>query len=260
MYKYFISLFILLFSVLSSARTMEDPQKVEIGFEEKLGEYVPMDITLTDEYGKSIKLKDLINGKPTIISLVYYRCPSICSPLLNGLVQTVDILDYEPSKDYSLITISFDFREDYILASEKKKSYYNQFEKKKLTRDAWRFLTSDSVNIARITDAVGFRFKQEGNDFAHGAGIIAISPEGKIVRYLYGIEFLPFDMKMSIIEASEGRVGTSIAKVMKFCFSYDPEGRKYGLNITRIIGSGILILLIGFVIFLTIKRKKSKTK
>jgi len=237
----------------------DDKPNIEVGIDEKLGEFVPLDIPFYDEYGKTIQLKDIVNGKPTIIAIVYYRCPGICSPLLAGLAEVIDELDLEPIQDFNVMTVSFDHREGYIMASEKKKNYYSSM-KKKIPFEAWRFLTADSINVVRLTDAVGWRFIPQGNDFMHGAAIIVISPEGKIARYLYGTEFLPFDTKMALVEASEGRVGSTITKVMEFCFSYDPEGRGYALNITRITGAGVIFFIIVFVAFISIKKKSKKSK
>lgn len=260
-YKYCIFLlsFILIALVYPVLTYAEDEPKIEVGIDEKLGEYVPLDISLYDEYGKTIQLKEIVNDKPTIIAIVYYRCPGICTPLLTGLAQVIDKLDLEPIQDFNVMTVSFDHREGYIMASEKKKNYYSSMNKK-LPFEAWRFLTADSINVVRLTDAVGWRFIPQGNDFMHGAAITVISPEGKIARYLYGTEFLPFDTKMALVEASEGRVGSTITKVMEFCFSYDPEGRGYALNITRIAGAGIVFFIIVFVAFISIKRKSKNSK
>ena len=235
-----------------------DEKKSQVGIDEKLGEYVPGDITFFDEFGKTVQLKDLMNGKPAIITLVYFRCPGICSPLLTSLAKNVDMLDLEIGKDYNIITISFDTSEDYVMAAEKKKNYFNTLKVKKPGTNDWRFLTADSVNVARITDAVGFRFIKQGNDFIHSGVLTVLSPDGKIVRYLYGNEFLPFDLKLSLIEASEGRVGSTISKVVKLCYSYDVEGRKYMLNVTRIAGAGILFILGTFAGVLIFAKKRNK--
>jgi protein SCO1 len=252
--KYFIVL-ILLFFFNSNIFSEEPQQKKEVGFEEKLGETIPLNLTFFDEYGQPVSLSSLIN-KPTILNLVYYRCAGLCSPLMNGLSQVIDRLDLEPGKDYQVITISFDPTEDYLKAVEKKKNYLDNMQKK-IPPDSWRFFTSDSVNAARITDAVGFRYIRQGKDFIHSAGIMVLSPKGKITRYLYGTDFLPFDVKMALTEASEGKATPTIAKIVKLCYSYDPEGRRYVLNITRIAGGGILVLLIAFVAFVTLKKKKT---
>ncbi|MEO6694945.1 MAG: SCO family protein [Ignavibacteria bacterium] len=234
-----------------------DIPKVEIGIDERLGETIPDGIFLTDEYGQQVNVKSLIT-KPTVFSLVYFRCPSICSPLLNGVSKVVDKVDLEPGKDYNLITISFDPTEDYILASGKKESYLNAL-KVKIPNDSWRFLTGDSINTKKICDVLGFKFQKQGKDFAHGASIMMVSPEGKIARYLYGTDYLPFDFKMAVTEATEGKVVPSISKIVKMCFSFDPDGRKYVLNITRVAGGGMLLLLGAFVIILNFKKKKIKT-
>lgn len=236
----------------------ENNPKQQIGIDEKLGENIPLDIYFYDEFGKGVTLGELMNGKPTMIALVYYRCPGICSPLLTGLAAGVDKLDYEPGNQYNLITISFDPTEDHILANEKKKNYLDGLSRK-TDPNGWRFLTSDSVNIARMTEAVGWKYEKVEDDFLHGTGITVISPDGKIVRYLYGTDFLPFDMKMAITEAQEGRVGTTIAKLIQICFSYDPDARRYMLDITRVSGAAILLTLAIFFIVVVI-RKKGKPK
>lgn len=237
----------------------QDPSKV--GVDEKLGQQVAKDIVLTEENGKTLKFSDLLNGKPIILNLVYYRCPGICSPLMNGLTQAVDNLaDLEPGKDYTIITVSFDPRENSEMAAEKKINYLNQFKKKKNIENGWRFFTADSLNIAKITDAVGFRYIKQDNDYIHSGVITFLSPDGRVMRYLYGIDFLPFDVKLALIESSEGRVGSTVAKIVKLCYSFDPEGRKYTLNITRIIGAGMLVIIGIFAIILFTSKKKKNIK
>lgn len=247
---------VFIFSVLSTHIFADNPpQKKDIGIDEKLGENIPLNLSFIDEYGKPVTLQELFK-KPTILTLVYYRCPGICSPLLNSVAATVDRLDIDAGKDFNIVTISFDPKETYLTAAEKKNNYLETMNKH-IPVDSWRFLTGDSINIAKLTDAVGFRYMSQGQDYIHGAAIMAISPTGKIARYLYGTEFNPVDMKMALIEASEGRTGPSIATLMKLCYSYDPEGRKYVLNITRIAGSGIVLMIGIFVTVLIIKKKKN---
>jgi len=236
----------------------DENQKLEIGLEEKLGNQLPEDIVFIDEFGKPVRLGMLID-KPTIISLVYYRCPGICSPLMSGISQMIDRLDLQAGKDYNVLTVSFNPSEDYLMASEKKKNYFANMQKK-IDYSSWRFLTGDSASIAKLTDAIGFRYKKEGEDYIHSALITIVSPSGKIARYLYGTDFLPLDVKLAIAEASEGKTGPTIAKIIRLCYSYDPEGRKYVLNITRIAGAGMIIALAGFLIMLTIKKKNKSDK
>lgn len=253
--KLYVTLFILSIIVSNTYSQEQDSIKPGIGIYERLGETIPDDIILTNEYGQKVNLKTLIT-KPTIFSLVYFRCPGICSPLLNGVTKTVDMTDIEPGKDYNLITISFDPSEGYQLASEKKENYLNQLNRK-IPSDSWRFLASDSINSRKITDALGFKYQKKDNDYIHSASIMVVSPEGKIVRYLYGTDYLPFDFKMAVTEATEGKVVPTISKIVKMCFSYDPEGRKYVLNLTRIIGGGMILMLGVFVVLLNRKKKKN---
>ncbi|HEX2788582.1 MAG TPA: SCO family protein [Ignavibacteria bacterium] len=253
MYKFLIHILILFVSV--NIVFADEPSPSDVGIDEKLGETVPSDITFFDEYGKPVTMGQLLNGKPTVVAMVYYRCPGICSPLMNGVADVVDMVDLYPGKDYNVVTISFDPSEDYILANDKKKNYLASMNNP-IDENGWRFLTSDSANIARICNALGWKYLKQGNDYAHSAAIMVLSPEGKIARYLYGIEYNPFDFKMAITEASEGRTGATISKLMKLCYSYDPVGRTYVLDVTRIAGAVTLFLLAIFVVFFIIKKKK----
>lgn len=240
---------------LSGSTTAEDTTKQTVGIDEKFGQVIPLDLSFLDETGRPVTLRSLVN-KPTLLTLVYYRCPGICSPLMNGLSSAVDKLDLEAGKDFNIVTISFNPREDYIMASGKKRNYLDNM-KKKIPEDSWKFLTGDSLSIAKITDAVGFRYQSQGEDYMHAAVITVLSQDGKISRYLYGTDFLPMDLKLSVIEASEGKSTPAINKLLKICYSYDPAGKTYVLNVTRISGAIMLILLAGFVLILTLKKKKN---
>lgn len=233
-------------------------QSLEIGIEEKLGNTIPMDIYLFDINGDTVYLREIYD-KPTIINFVYYRCPGICSPLLDGLAEVIDQSDLVIGEDYQAITISFDPREPPMLAERKRNSYQNLMEKSEQAREGWTFYTADSANIERLTDATGFRYKPVGNDFIHSATLIITSPNGKITRYLNGIYFLPFELKMSILDASEGKTGQTINKVLQYCYSLDPEGQEYVFNITKVAGTVILFFgVIIFMVLILVKRKKIK--
>lgn len=246
-------LYLCVFAVMTNALAEQPVKPYDIGIEEKLGEYVPLDLSFYDETNKPVRLKQLINA-PTIISLVYFHCANICNPLLSGVAAVLNKLSLQPGKDYSLLTISFDDKDTPATALQKKKNYLNLI-KKPFPEETWKFLTGDNVNINKLTHAVGFKFKREGKDFLHPVSLIVLSADGKIIRYLYGITFLPFDLKMAILEASEGRIGPTISKALLFCFSYDPKGRKYLLNTMRIAGSVVLLFAMSFFVYLTIKSK-----
>lgn len=232
----------------------EDQPKKEVGFDEKLGEIIPLDLNFLDEYGKTVSLKELFD-KPVMLCLVYYRCPGLCSPLLKGIAEVVDKTDLAAGKDFRIVTISFEPKETYITAAEKKNNYLASM-KKQIPYDSWKFLVGDSLSVAKITDAVGFRYLPQGEDYIHGAAVMTISPQGKIARYLYGTEFQPLDVKMALIEAAEGRTGPTISKLLQLCYSYDPEGKTYVLNITRIAGGGVLFFIAIFVTVFVIRKKK----
>ena len=229
-----------------------------IGMDEKLGQTVPLDLTFSDENGNPVRLRQLIHT-PTILALVYYRCPNVCSFLLQNLAGVINRMPSEPGREYQVMAISFDETEKSALALEKKKIFLKMIEKP-FPEEAWRFLTGEKENIQKLTDAVGFYFKREGNDFLHPVSIIVLSSEGKIIRYLYGTDFLPFDLKMALLEASQGRVGPTTSKVLHFCFSYDPQGRKYVFNILKVTGIVTLLLALSFILFLVFKGKKQPAK
>lgn len=254
------SLFILsiFFGIYSNAQNDLAQQSLEIGVEEKLNSYIPTDIFLFNIAGDTVYLEDILD-KPTVINLVYYRCPGICSPLMDGLADVIDKMDMTIGEEYQVITVSFDPRESSMLAERKKNNYTNLMEKKELAQTGWTFYTGDSANVARLTDAVGFRYKAVGNDYIHSATLIITAPDGKITRYMNGTYFLPFEMKMSLLDAAEGKAGTTINKVLQFCYSFDAEGQQYVFNITKV--AGILILFVGLVIFLILilsRRKKTQ--
>jgi protein SCO1/2 len=233
------------------------PAELEIGIVEHLGDYAPLDLHFVDEFGDTLLLDELID-KPTVVSLVYLNCPGICSPLLSGVVDVLDRMDLKPGKDYQAITLSFDPSDTPELAADKKRNYFKAFRKGPFPEEEWKWLTGDSISIHQFTDAVGFKYKKEGRDYIHAGALIVLGPDGKISRYLRGIEFQPFDLKMAITEASEGRVGPTISKVLLYCFSYDPEGKKYVFNFTKVGGTLFLFMLAIFVAFLTIKKQTKK--
>ena len=246
---------LVLIPALSVHAQQEQTPPPQVGIAEKLGQTIPLDLTFYDEAGNTRMLKDVID-KPTIVTFVYFRCPGICSPLLSEVSRIVDKMDLEPGRDYQILTLSFDHREKPEIAAGKKDSYLSSI-RRPVSPAAWRFFTGDSAEIRRFTDAAGFYFKRDGEDWVHAGALIVLSPQGKITRYINGISYLPFDVKMAILEASDGRVGPTIANVLKFCYSYDPAGRTYALNITRIAMVLILFLVAVFVVvFLVIPRMK----
>jgi protein SCO1/2 len=234
---------------------MEQPKDLSgIGIDEKLGQFISLDLIFYDENGNAIPLRQLIH-RPTILAPVYYSCPNICSFLLFNLAGVINKMPSEPGKEYRVVAFSFDETEKPNLALEKKKMYLKMIEKP-FPEDAWRFLTGDKENIHQLTDAIGFHFKRQGQDFLHPVSLVILSPDGKVTRYIYGTEFLPFDIKMALLEASEGKVGPTLSKVLRFCFSYDPKGRKYVFNTLKVTGIVTLLFALSLILFLVFKGKR----
>lgn len=254
--KKFIAVIVLFAALVLRANAEPTPAKPEIGIDDKLGAQLPLQTQFYDEKGYLVSLKDVIT-KPTIINFVYFKCPGICSPILTELTTIVNHLDMEIGRDYQIVTISFDETEKPDLAASKRENYM-ALVNKTVPDGAWKFMTGDSASIRAVTNAAGFLFQRNGKDFIHAGAIIIVSPQGKVTRYLYGTQYLPFDVKMALVEANEGRPSPTINKLLKYCFSYNPEGRTYAMNVRRIAGTVTLVLAVGLIVFLRMKPRKAK--
>jgi protein SCO1/2 len=246
-----------LFMVLTYCTFAQLPvsPEVEIGIVEKLGQTIPMDLKFVNEKSDTVAIGSLIT-KPTILSFVYFDCPGLCSPLLDGIADVVSKTELTLGKDYDIITISFNTKDTPEKATQKKLNFVSKIAENQ--RGSWTYLTGELGNIQKITEAAGFRYKPTGVDFAHPSTIIILSPKGKITRYLYGITFLPFELKMAIVEAQKGQVEPTSNKIYDFCFAYDPQSKTYTLQVTRLLGSFVVILALFFILYLFVSsRKKS---
>lgn len=259
MKNYIRTSFLLLITIILYTQSIYGQQSIspgEVGVDEKLGDTIPMDLTFYDETNETVTLGELID-KPTVLSFVYFDCPGLCSPLMDGISKVIEKTDMELGKDYNAITISFNTDDTPEKAREKKKNFVQRIGKE--NRDSWTYLTGKQEKINAITKATGFNYKRTGFDFAHPSAIIILSPNGKITRYLYGVEFLPFDLKMAIGEAEDGITQPTRNKVLQYCFSYDPQSQTYTLQVTRIVGSIILFFAVVILTVLLIKGRKTKT-
>lgn len=245
-------------SLSNPSFSQENPVSDELGVYEHLDEYISDSLVFTDELFNEVNLKDAID-KPTILCLVYYECPGICSPLMNGLAEAMDQVDINLGKEYQVFTVSFNSVETPPLARKKKQTYAKLVSHGD-TENSWRFFTGDSAMIEKLLDEVGFKVKKEGTQFIHPGTLIMLSPEGKITRYLYGSTyFLPFDLKMAVVEAQQGKSGPTINKMLNYCFSYDAAGKKYVFNVTKVSGTFIIFLALGLLGTLMYKgRSKNK--
>lgn len=227
-------------------------------FDEKLGEILPGDIVLRDEGGQAKTLAEWID-KPTLLTMVYFDCPGLCTPLLNEVADILGKTDLDPKvTPFQLLTVSFEPRDTPATAAEKRMNYLKLLNRP-FPPENWRFLTGDAEDLKRLTAGVGFRYKKVGFEYIHPGGLVILTPERKVSRYLYGTEFLPFDFKMGVIEAARGEVKPTTARFLEFCFSYDPQGRTYVFNIMRVVGSTMLLTLAlfgGFLVYTTRKHRR----
>jgi protein SCO1/2 len=254
--KLFSQLFLCLICFESFSQTSLFDQQMQVGFDEKQGQFAALDIKLINEDSDTVLLRDIID-KPTILNLVYFRCPGTCSPLMWGISKFIDEVDLQLGTDYEVITISFDYTESIDLGIQKKANYVNTMKKKDSAK-YWQFFVSDSINIAKLTQSVGFNYKYINNQFVHPTGLIALSSDGKITRYLRGIEFLPFEIKITMVEAANGKIGPSINRVLAICYSYDENGNQFVFNVTRVSAIVIIFIAIMFFLVLVLTRKKNK--
>ncbi|MDA7817217.1 SCO family protein [Sulfurimonas sp.] len=249
--------------VLSLLLTLSNASS--LGIQEKLGETVPLDLTFLNEESKSVTLKELMDGKPTILTLNYFRCAGICTPQLNDLAKMLSRLDLAENTDYKVLTVSFAEDETPDLATAKRKNQIASMSRP-FVQDAWHFVIGENNSSHVLAEKVGFSFEKTVSeagvvDYIHAAALIVISPEGKITRYLNGIEQLPFDAKMALMESAQGKVGPTIAKTLLFCFSYDPKGKTYIFMWEKVVGVVMLALVFGFFFYLLkTGRKEELTK
>jgi len=230
--------------------------KAEIALTERLGNSLAADAVFHDEDGRPVNLRQSIDT-PTIIAPVYLSCVHECPLLLTGLAQALGKLDVVvPGRDFKVVTVSFDDRDTPAISRDKKPNYLKAVGRP-FPADAWRFLTGDSKNIRKFTDSIGFRFQQDGkHDFSHPITLVVVSPRGKIVRYLEGTTFLPFELTMALTEAAEGRVSSTTRKALLYCYSYDPLKKSYVFNILKVAGTVMVLFLGGFLAYLMLSGRK----
>jgi len=219
----------------------QQPKDTEgVDFVQKLGSQVPMGTTFTDETGAKVSLRELGHGKPIVLVPAYYECPMLCSLVLDGAVSSLDTLEFDAGKEYEMVVISFDPGETPKLAAESKRQHMAKYDHADGAA-GFHFLTGDKPSIDAVMDAIGFRYKYipRRDEYSHSAGIVVLTPEGKVARYFYGVEYPPRDVRLALVEASDMKIGSPVDKVILYCCRYDPETGRYSaaiLNIIRVAG------------------------
>ncbi len=261
MKKTYVLLFLALTWASGAANALRAQATPEVGIDEKLGAQAALDAVLKDEHGADVTLRQLVD-KPTILTLNYFRCTGICTPLLNGVADVLNEIGIQPGKDFQVITVSFDPSDTPEVAHQKQINYL-KLMKRPVPPAAWRFLTGDAQSTRQVADSVGFQYRAVGAQFVHPGAVILLTPEGLVSRYMYGITFLPAEVQLAVQEAAAGQVRPSISRILAFCYSYDPQGRQYVLDVTRIMGTVILVLAGAFVVYLLkgrSRRSEHKTR
>ncbi|MFB3813199.1 MAG: SCO family protein [Terriglobales bacterium] len=240
------------------------PQLSNVGIYQHLDAQVPLEAMFRDEFGRTVKLGEYFNqGKPVILSLVYYECPMLCTEVLNGMTNSMRLLKFELGKDYDVVTVSFDPRETPELAAAKKHSYLQRFGRPG-GKNGWHFLVGDEKNIHALTESVGFRYHwdPQQRQFAHATGIMVLTPQGRVAQYYYGVSYAPKDLRLGLVEASNNRIGTLVDQLLLYCYHYDPRTGKYGAIITNVlkIAGGLTVLILGSLLIFLFRYDPQRAK
>ena len=218
-----------------------------IGIDQRLDAPLPLGLAFRDEAGRAVSLGDYFGKRPVILALVYYNCPMLCTQVLNGLVGSLNTMSLSAGTDFDVVAVSFDPREGPEAARTKKEAYLTRY-KHPAADMGWHFLTGREADIRSLAQAVGFRYRYDERleQFAHASAIFVATPDGRLARYFYGIEYAPRDLRLALVEASAGKIGTPVDQILLFCFHYDPASGKYGaavVNLVRLAGLATVALL-----------------
>lgn len=233
-----------------------------VGIDQKLNAQVPLDLVFRDESGRAVALREYFGERPVILSLVYYECPMLCTLILNGLLRSLRALSFTAGREFIVLTVSFDPREGPELAAAKKRAYVRSYGRSEAER-GWHFLTGEEAAIRRLTEAVGFRyaFDAETGQFAHASGIMVLTPQGRVARYFYGIEYAPRDLRLGLVEAAQGKIGSPVDQLLLYCYHYDPKTGRYSMlimNVLRLAGAATVLALGGFMLAMFRRERRKK--
>ena len=249
-------------SVPAFAQYAEGPKRSEpvdarpgalgkVGIDQKIGQQLPLDLVFRDEDGRDVKLGQFFGSRPVVLALAYYECPMLCTQVLNGMTGALKTLSFDAGKDFDVVVVSIDPKDNFRLAANKKQTYLTHYGRPQ-TASGWHFLTGSEASIKPLAEAIGFRYAYDANikQYAHGAAIYVATPAGMIARYLLGIDFAPRDLRLALVEASHNRLGSITDQVLLLCYHYDPSAGKYGVAIINAIRVGFVATVTGFLVFL----------
>lgn len=233
----------------------------QVGLDQKLGEQVPLGLEFRDESGRTVHLRDYFGERPVLLTLVYYECPMLCSLILNGTVRALRTLEFDVGREFDVLTVSIDPEETPELAAAKRMEYLSSYRREGAEK-GWHFLTGREDQIRQLADSVGFRYALDpaSGEYAHAAGIMVLTPEGKVARYFYGVEYSPRDLKLGLIEASEKKIGSPVDQLLLLCYHYDPLSGRYNFAVMTAVRVGGVLTVLGIVTLLwTLIRRERKS-
>ena len=232
-----------------------------VGIDQRLDQQMPLSLVFHDEAGRDVPLYSFFHGKPVILALVYYRCPMLCTQILNGIESSLKAVSFTPGQDFEILAVSFDPKDTPELAASKKQLYVRRYGRPG-TANGWHFLTGDETNIHALTEAVGYHVKYDPStdQWAHASGIMIATPEGRLSRYFYGVEYAPRDVRLGLVEASANKIGTPVDQILLFCYHYDPATGKYGalaVGLVRFAGAAFVLICGAFLLVMFLKESRA---
>jgi protein SCO1/2 len=246
--------------IMSPPTSVRPPYLQNVGIEQHLDGQVPPELTFVDDAGRPVKLGDYFGKKPLILNLVYYNCTMLCGEALAGLTGAMKMVKFNVGDEFDVITVSFNPQETPAIAAAKKQDYLKRYGRAGAA-SGWHFLTGPADSINALTKSVGFQYQYDAkrNQYAHATAIMVLTPQGRISRYFYGVDFPPKDLRLGLVEASQGKIGNAVDQVLLYCYHYDPETGKYGAMVSNMLrlGAGITILLLGGLIFILLRLEKA---
>ena len=236
------------------------PQFAAVTFAQRLNQQLPLDTMLRDEEGREVKLGAFFGTRPVLLAFVYYQCPLLCSQVMNGISSALKAVPFTPGKDFDVVLVSFDPRDTPEAANAKKRAHLLHW-KRQDTAGGWHFLTGDEAAIRQVTSAAGFNYTWDEPtlQFAHVSGILAVTPDGRLSRYFYGVEFSPKELRLALVESGAGKIGSAVDELLLYCFAYDPTTGQYGvvvMNVVRLGGLLTVAVIVGFILLM--RRRESR--
>jgi protein SCO1 len=231
----------------------------EVSISQNLNGQVPADLVFRDENGNAVRLGDYFGTRPIVLSLVYFDCPALCTEVLNGQLHTMQAISLEMGKDFEAITVSFEPKDTPALAKAKRDVYAGEYGRPGAKQN-WHFLTGEAQSINALTKAVGFHYAYDPaiKQYAHAAAIMILTPDGRVDRYFYGVQYPARDFRLGLVDASQGKIGTLTDQALLFCYQYDPETGKYGMVVMNVVraGGALTLLVLGLFMFIMFRRDR----